>query len=50
MVAPAGPCLLVAGGEQRADLGIGEVGDQVAFGALAGMASTRWMGAGVPGV
>ena len=34
VVAPPGPGGLVAGGEQRVDLVVGEVGDQVAFGPL----------------
>ena len=34
VVAPAGPGGLVAGGEQRVDLGIGEVGQEVALGAF----------------
>ena len=34
VVAPSGPGGLVAGVEQRVDLGVGEVGDQVAFGSL----------------
>ncbi len=50
MVAPAGPCLLVAGAEQRVDLGIGEVGDQVAFGALGRDGEHPGDGAGVLGV
>ncbi len=34
MVASAGPARLIAGSEEGVDLGLGEVGDEVAFGSL----------------
>ena len=34
VIAPSGPGVLVAGVQQRVDLGIGEVGEQVAFGSF----------------
>ena len=50
VVAPAGPGGLVAGRQQRVDLGFGEVGDQVAFGAFGRDGEHPLDGAGVLGM
>ena len=50
MIAPAGPGLLVAGGEQRVRLWVGEVGQQPSFGAFGGDRQDALDAAGVLGV
>jgi len=50
MVAPSGPCGQFAGVEQRVDLGLGEVGDEVALGSLGRDGEHALDGAGVLGV
>ena len=50
VVAPAGPGALVAGAQQRVDLGLGEVGEEVAFGSFGRDGEHALDGAGVFGV